>query len=124
MESVTSYSFQTLALGSSWILLGLVVVLVTHLLWQPSFPVKAPQFWAKDDWPLAGSFKFFTDRYDMLSRAQSSTKSGNFSFYVGKRQVVSIGSDTAARSSFFDTKGLNFIMGYIFLMSLYKFLLL
>lgn len=90
-----------------------LIVLVWHLSRRTPFPHNAPQLWKKDDWLLIGSLKFFSARHSMLATTQKATKSGNVGFFVGKKQVVAIGSDVGARCTFFDVKDLSFIMGLV-----------
>jgi hypothetical protein len=47
----------------------------------------------------------------MLKAAKKTTSTGSVSFYVGGKLVIAVGSDYLARKTFFDSKGLSFIMG-------------
>jgi len=93
----------------------LVVGLITALYWYAvrpkAFPSNGPTLWLQDHLPVVGSSRFFFDRQDMLEKARETTKTGNVGFYVGRKQVVTLGPNEGARKTFFDTKDLSFIMG-------------
>ncbi len=98
--------------GATFILLSPVLVaFISYLLWRPSFPDKAPRVWSGDDWPILGSIRFYSSRRDMLLNAQKTTKTGNFSFYLGKKQIISLSSSAEARKTFFEAKDLHFNIG-------------
>jgi hypothetical protein len=47
----------------------------------------------------------------MLLNAQKTTKTGHFSFYLGKKQIISLSSSVEARKTFFEAKDLHFNIG-------------
>jgi sterol 14-demethylase len=95
----------------SILLLTALVVFISNLLWRHSFPDKAPKVWSGDDWPILGSIRFYCSRRDMLWTAQKTTKTGNVSFYLGKKQIISVSGSTEARKTFFETKDLHLQIG-------------
>jgi hypothetical protein len=96
-----------------WVLLATSLAIFTYrLLRQPPFPPNAPRFWKEGDWPLIGAIRFYIDKHDMIHQAQKTTTTGNFSFYVGKKQVVSL-SGQEARKTFFESKDFHLNKGYV-----------
>ncbi|KAI1296336.1 cytochrome P450 6A1 [Xylaria venustula] len=92
-----------------WIL---VLTTVTGLLFRvfrrPSLPANAPKWYKKGDWPIVGALEFYYGRRaDFVREALQASKTGNFSFYIGKKQLIGI-SGPEGRKIFFESKDLNF----------------
>lgn len=72
-------------------------------------PVKAPPL-TTENYPILGAIGFFTARWDFFRQASAHSRSGNFSFYLGKYPVVGLSGDVA-RQVFFESKQLGFAEG-------------
>ncbi|KAH8892311.1 cytochrome P450 [Thozetella sp. PMI_491] len=71
-----------------------------------SFPQNSPKLVKFSDWPILGALQFFFAPYTFWLKAIRQSSTGNFSFYVGKRQVVGI-SRTQGRKTFFENANLK-----------------
>jgi hypothetical protein len=99
--------------SSIWLLLLTgVVTLVAQLAWKPAFGPKAPPYVKFGDSPILGAWQYFGKRYDFFRANQAASKTGNFSFFVGKLPVVAI-TGHEGRKTYFDTKELNMGAGYV-----------
>lgn len=99
--------------ATSWVLLmTTLAAALLKVLRRPSFSDRAPKLWTGDDWPILGATRFYTARHDMIRDGQETTETGNVSFYLGTKQVVSVSGSVEARKTFFDSKDLNFNQGY------------
>lgn len=104
--------------GESWPAQTVYVLLITFVItllagniaWRPSLPKSAPQFLKIYDWPIVGAIQWFSNREKFLTHGSRATKTGNFSFYLGKLQVVSF-SGLEARKTFFESRDLNMAEG-------------
>ncbi|KAI0125425.1 cytochrome P450 6A1 [Xylariales sp. AK1849] len=97
---------------SAWVLLlSGIATIIAQLAWRPSFGRKAPQLLGINSWPILGAWRYYTERYDFFKENQAASKTGNFSFYVGKAQVVAI-TGHEGRKSYFDSKELHMGAGY------------
>lgn len=76
-----------------------------------AFPKTAPTYISRGGYPILGMWRFFSDRRNFMLSSSHSTKTGNFSFYFGKHQIVGL-AGTEGRRTFFDSKDLNFAIGY------------
>ncbi|KAI0799377.1 cytochrome P450 6A1 [Xylaria sp. FL0064] len=75
---------------------------------RPALPANAPKWYKKGDWPIVGSLEFYYGRRaDFVRDAMQASKTGNFSFYIGKKQLIGI-SGAEGRKLFFESKDLNF----------------
>lgn len=86
--------------------------LIAQMTWRPSFPNTAPKLLTRDSWPVVGVWKFFSDRSNFVQDATTKTKTGNFSFYFGKHQIVGM-SGLEGRKTFFESKQLNMAEGRV-----------
>lgn len=93
-------------INSAWVL---IVTLFTALLLystrQAPFPNSAPTL-LSGNLPVVGAFRFFVSRATFLKDGAANSKTGNFSFYVGKHQVVGL-SGLEGRKIFYDSKELS-----------------
>ncbi|CAI6100637.1 unnamed protein product [Clonostachys chloroleuca] len=95
-----------------WAIVLTGLVLLLHLLTtRKSFSHAVPKLWKPDDLPILGAWRFYTHREEMYRTAQRSTKTGNFSFFVGKKHVVGV-SGPEGRRTFFDSKDLDLGEGF------------
>lgn len=78
---------------------------------QPSFPDGAPRP-LKEGYPTLGALRFFSDRYNMYFDGISSSRTGSFSFYFGKHQIVGI-SGLEGRKVFFQSKEMDLSQGLV-----------
>ncbi|KAI1364941.1 cytochrome P450 6A1 [Xylaria arbuscula] len=84
------------------------LALLIRLFRRPSLPPNAPRWYKKDDWPILGAISFYYGRRaDFMKEALRDSKTGNFSFYVGKKQLIGV-SGPEGRKIFFESKDLNF----------------
>ncbi|KAI0107076.1 cytochrome P450 6A1 [Nemania sp. FL0031] len=92
-----------------WVLvLTTAAALLTRVFRRPALPKNAPMWYKKGDWPIVGSLEFYYGRRaDFMKEALRATKTGNFSFYIGKKQLIGI-SGPEGRKLFFESKDLNF----------------
>lgn len=92
---------------SFWVLLLTITALFTvQLAWRPSFAAGAPPVASIANLPILGAWRYYQDRFDFFRENQSASRTGNFSFYVGKKQVVAVAGHDG-RKTFFDTKELH-----------------
>ena len=114
-----------LASSSAWlrelpILLGVALTGIAFLsLWiayhiftpRPAFPANSPEpISSQETYPILGAVGFFTKRWDFYRDAISNSKTGSFSFYLGKHPIVGL-SGHASRRKFFESKRLDFLEG-------------
>ncbi|KAI1427957.1 cytochrome P450 6A1 [Xylaria sp. FL1777] len=92
-----------------WVLvLTTTVAFLVRVFRRPSFPANAPKWYKKGDWPILGSLDFYYGRRaDFTREGLQASKTGNFSFYVGKKRLVGV-SGPVGRKIFFESKDLNF----------------
>ncbi|KAK2009263.1 cytochrome P450 6A1 [Colletotrichum eremochloae] len=95
---------------SVWVLLltGLAYA-IGSLVHRPSFPSNAPRLFKT--YPIFGTPRFFSDRGNFLSEGRQLAKSGNWSFYFGKKRLVGLGG-VEGRKLFFESRELDFSKGY------------
>jgi hypothetical protein len=95
---------------SIWaLLITLACTFAVQLVRRPSFPKTAPKFFKDVDMPILGALRFYSHRLDVMTRGMAA-HGGNFSFYIGKNQVVGM-SGLAGRKTFFESKELNMSEG-------------
>jgi hypothetical protein len=106
--SSASFKLQLYPLAGVFLLLGVIgLALLTH---RPARSAKTPPS-IDDDYPILGALRFWTARWEFFDRAQAQSPSGNFSFFIGHRPVVGIGTD-AAKKIYFESKQLGFTEGF------------
>ncbi|CAJ2511398.1 Uu.00g070230.m01.CDS01 [Anthostomella pinea] len=94
--------------SSIWILLLTTLATVFFQVFRRStLPSNAPKWFKNGDWPVMGTLRFYKTRGDWFIDALRSSPTGNFSFYVGKKQVVGL-SGPEGRKTFFESRDLNF----------------
>ncbi|TDZ71960.1 Obtusifoliol 14-alpha demethylase [Colletotrichum trifolii] len=93
---------------------GLILLLVSAVR-QPPFPGNAPPL-VKDSYPVVGALRFFKSRKSFCQDSSSRSKTGNYSFYVGKHRVVGV-SGLQGRKTFYESKELAMFEGYSVLLS-------
>lgn len=86
---------------------ALVALLVIYA--RPPLPPNAPKQ-LRESYPILGSLRFFTARWDFFRDAVKSSPTGNFSFFIGKHSVVGL-SGPESRKVFFENSGLGFAEG-------------
>jgi len=77
---------------------------------RPGFTPNAPKV-ISSDWPIVGPLKFWTARRDFWIQNLKETATGNFSYHLGKHQVVGVFSKEG-RDAFFFNRDLNMAEGY------------
>jgi hypothetical protein len=80
------------------------LLLIAHIARRPDFPKGAPKR-SPEDWPIIGSPQFFSQHGDFNLRGLAMSATNNFSFYLGKHQIVSIGAK--GRKTYFEDNSLN-----------------
>jgi len=92
------------------LLLGLSVLYLYR--WPSvSLPEGSPPL-IKEDWPIIGTLRFFTARWDFFRETMAHSSSSSFSFHVGQKHVIGVfGED--ARKAYFESKELDFSDGYV-----------
>jgi hypothetical protein len=78
------------------------------LFYRPSFPKKAPRIF--EAYPILGAFRFFSKRSEFMSSAQALSRTGQYSFYFGKHQIVGLSGEDGRRT-FFDSRDLDLANG-------------
>ncbi|KAK1998303.1 cytochrome P450 6A1 [Colletotrichum falcatum] len=93
-----------------WVLLltGLAYA-VGALVRQPSLPSNAPRLFK--GYPVVGVPRFFSERGTFLNEGRRLARSGNWSFYFGKKSLVGVGG-VEGRRLFFESRDLDFAKGY------------
>ncbi|KAI5920084.1 cytochrome P450 6A1 [Camillea tinctor] len=97
---------------SIWVLF--LATLVTGLLQvfrRPSLPKNAPKWFKMSDWPILGTLCFYKTRCDWFKEAMKHSSTGNFSFYIGKKQIIGL-SGPEGRKTFYESRDLNFNEGF------------
>ncbi|OAA56523.1 Cytochrome P450 [Niveomyces insectorum RCEF 264] len=84
---------------------------VVGLVRRPAFSKSAPQLVYGGGYPVLGMLRFFSERRNFIRDAARATKSGHFSFYFGKLQVVNV-SGIEGRRTFLESRELNMSEGY------------
>ncbi|GAP93132.1 putative cytochrome p450 6a1 [Rosellinia necatrix] len=95
--------------ATAWVLLLTTAASIFYrVFWRPALPKNAPKWYKKGDWPIVGALEFYYGRRaDFTREALQASKTGNFSFYIGKKQMIGI-SGAEGRKLFFESKDLNF----------------
>lgn len=91
------------------ILIICVIFLAGRLLGQIPFPENAPNL-VNEGYPGLGMLRFVYNGYQFFVDGSAMSKSGNFSFYCGKHQVVGL-SGRHGRQAFFESKSLDLAKG-------------
>jgi cytochrome P450 len=100
---------HTLFLGVG-ITICLALYAVIHTFFLRRLPPNAPQA-VSDNYPITGSFGFWTKRWDWFRTCRDKSKTGNFSYHAGPNTIVGLSGDVG-RQLFFDSKALDFAAGY------------
>ncbi|CZR62535.1 uncharacterized protein PAC_12432 [Phialocephala subalpina] len=107
-------SLQDLPVLSASTVSTIILLLVgTYTIWASTgyrFSANAPKR-LKEGYPIFGTLRFFTARWDLFQHAKAQTPSGNFSFFVGKHPVIGLTGEKA-RHVFFQSRDLGFTEGY------------
>lgn len=77
---------------------------------RPALHPKAPPL-THGVLPIVGALKFFTRRWYFFRDAALASPTGNFSFFVGRKLVVGLTSESS-RQVFFDNRHFGFAEGY------------
>ncbi|KAH7378359.1 cytochrome P450 [Pyrenochaeta sp. MPI-SDFR-AT-0127] len=89
---------------------ALAAYILVHTFYLRRLPSNAPPE-VSDNFPIAGSFGFWTQRWDWFRHRRDRSKTGNFSFHAGPNTIVALSGDKG-RQLFFDSKDLGFAEGY------------
>ncbi|KAI6381024.1 hypothetical protein MCOR25_001325 [Pyricularia grisea] len=115
--SILHATVSNLSTFQEWRGTGILVLILSFFaLWlrnmasRPPLPSSAPELLKTYEWPIFGSWRFFLDRADFFTEAAAASKTGNFSFYIGKLHIIGV-SKEESRKAFFDSKGLDLAAG-------------
>ena len=108
-------SLSLTTVPNSYLVLGLVFFLVcvvtyVKLFSRPALPPGAPPL-THGVYPVLGAVKFFTRRWEFFRDASRDSSTGNFSFFVGRKLVIGLTSESS-RQVFFDNRHFGFAEGY------------
>ncbi|KAG5965069.1 hypothetical protein E4U58_002974 [Claviceps cyperi] len=101
-SGLLSSSPVTLALAT---LATALAVFLVYLAYTPSVDALAPEF-TSDTTPFIGSWGFYSRRWSFWRGSVARSKTGQFSFWLGKNHVVGV-SGVAARKMFLDHQNLD-----------------
>ncbi|KAK4234363.1 cytochrome P450 [Achaetomium macrosporum] len=105
----SAYSQNPVAVGLTSLVTALVGLLA-YLSYTPSVDKKAPALLTTGTTPFIGSFEYLQRQWTFWRKARAQSRTGNFSFWLGKHHVVGI-SGPNARKVFFETPELEFTSG-------------
>ncbi|KAF2118823.1 cytochrome P450 [Lophiotrema nucula] len=91
------------------ILLASAFLFLAYLSYAPPLHPNAPPF-TSDKNLLIGSYGFFTKRWSFFKDSREHSKTGQFSFWLGKNHVVGITGEKARRG-FLENRNLDFVSG-------------
>ena len=103
----TGLDVQQALIAASSILLGIITIYLYYQ--RPPLGGNSPKR-VKGEWPLVGSYRFFSERWDFCREAIAQSTTGNFSFHVGKHAVVGLAGDEG-RKLYLESKELDFDAG-------------
>ena len=92
------------------ILTALGVLWLYYVLSRQTFSSSSAPKPRDDDWPIVGSLKFFTARWDFFNHTRGQYRTKCFSFHLGRHPVVGLMGDEA-RQTFYETKALSLSEG-------------
>ncbi|KAH8593173.1 cytochrome P450 [Bisporella sp. PMI_857] len=82
---------------------------------RPTPPAKAPKLLSFfDNYPIVGATRFFTSRLAFFHDGMRASKTGNFSFWIGKNFIIGLSGDESRRV-FFQSSQLGMAEGYVIL---------
>ncbi|KAL9097480.1 MAG: hypothetical protein Q9165_000376 [Trypethelium subeluteriae] len=90
-----------------------VIGIFLFLLNRPALPLNAPPY-SHLSYPIVGALKFWSARWDFFSESAARSRSGHFSYYIGKYPVVGLMGEEG-RKTFLESKQLNLDEGYGYL---------
>ncbi|EXK77807.1 hypothetical protein FOQG_17493 [Fusarium oxysporum f. sp. raphani 54005] len=96
-------------------IIAALVLLLGRTVRQPPFPSNAPPL-VTESYPVLGALRFFKSRKSFCQGSSANTKTGNYSFYVGKHRVVGL-SGIEGRKAFYGSKELSMFEGYSVLLN-------
>lgn len=96
-------------------LLALAILISYFWFWKPSFPPNAPII-VDESTPVLGATRFFTHRWDFFRDNSKRSKSGNFSYTLGRNRMVGLSGEDARRLMFYSPnlnmeEGINLLFG-------------
>ncbi|KAI0121124.1 cytochrome P450 [Xylariales sp. AK1849] len=106
MTSTDPSVFQAPATLGLAAFITVFVSFLTYLLHKPSIDKKAPGF-VSDTIPFFGAFNFYARPWEWWQTASRKSKTGHFSFWVGKHHVIGVTGE-AARKMFMDNHDMDF----------------
>ncbi|KAF2178413.1 putative cytochrome P450 [Zopfia rhizophila CBS 207.26] len=106
LDLVLSQSLATLGLAG---FIATFISFLAYLSYSPRANKKSPAF-TSDTVLFLGSWRFFTHKLRFWKNSVENSKTGNFSFWLGKNHVVGV-SGEAARKMYLDNRGLHLIKG-------------
>ncbi|EED18907.1 cytochrome P450, putative [Talaromyces stipitatus ATCC 10500] len=90
-------------------LLATLISLLAYMSYSPPIDKRSPAF-TSDTVPFIGSWRFFTQKLPFWRNSMALSKTGNFSFWLGKNHVVGV-SGEASRKMYLESRSLHLIKG-------------
>ncbi|KUJ11672.1 putative cytochrome P450 [Mollisia scopiformis] len=109
MLSWIDLASESAATIGSTALIATLVSALAYLSYTPKVDKKSPAF-TSDTFPFIGSWRFFTQKIGFWKKSMAESKTGNFSFWLGKNHIVGV-SGEAARKMYLDDRRLHLIKG-------------
>ncbi|KAE9364966.1 cytochrome P450 [Stipitochalara longipes BDJ] len=104
-----------LSLGIAFFLASFLSFL-SYLSYYPRVDPKSPKF-TSDTVLILGSRGFLTRLWSWWKKSMENSKTGNFSFWLGKYHVIAL-SGEAARKMYLDNRDLDFVLGNVYLLGI------
>lgn len=97
------------------LLVTLVSIIYLYRSRRAAFPATAPPV-VKEGYPILGMTRFFTDRWDFFRENIKKSKSGSFSYWLGRNRMIGLSGDNARHMVFYDPamnmeEGINLLFG-------------
>lgn len=96
-------------LASTLLVVFLIPVYQLLRLYSHHVPKNAPPV-VKGDMPFSGAWGFWGARWDWCKGVRDLSRSGNYSFHVGRHHVIGLSGDEG-RQVFFESKELGLVEG-------------
>ncbi|KAI0024605.1 cytochrome P450 [Xylariomycetidae sp. FL0641] len=119
------YTSEEQSQATSWprllfcILFPSILICIKHAgAWdRPILPPGSPKLWQAYEWPVLGSaLRFYSKRRDMVLEGSHACSNAIFSFYIGRKHVVSLGG-LEGRKTFFENKDFSVSQGFVELLT-------
>jgi sterol 14-demethylase len=97
------------------LLVTLISTVYLYQSWRPAFPATAPPV-VKEGHPILGMTRFFTNRWGFFRENVNASRSGYFSYWLGRNRMVGLSGDEARHMVFYHQdmnmeEGINLLFG-------------